>query len=262
MSLAHWIPPVLVPAIRHWTGLGLRFEGNFPDFGKAMNAAAGYDDAKILEKVVSATRLVVSGSAAAERDGILLTDEQPPWFAIAGLASAVRDPNNFHVVDFGGSLGSVYRVAKAYLPGLTRWTVIEQPHYVAAGIEFADGELAFEESFSAAARASPIDAVLFSSVLQYLPDPAEACTNADESGANRIIIDRTPFWQGLGDKYTVQKLPRRWYGADYACRIFDEHSLAMLLPNWRVVAQRICEEGQYVGANAKFNFRGYILERK
>jgi putative methyltransferase (TIGR04325 family) len=128
------------------------------------------------------------------------------------------------VLDFGGSLGSLYFQVRTQLPdcGFLRWRVVEQPAFVEAGRrEFQNGELEFYSSVAAACDAGMPDVLLLASVLPYLPAPFEILARLLETGAPWILVDRTGFTRDGGSRLTIQRVPRSIYPASYPCWFLD-----------------------------------------
>lgn len=262
-----WLPPALFSLAGRWSGRALRWEGVPPRWEDAVRRSTGYDDASILQRVAAATREVVAGRAAYERDSVLFQEPAPPSpLLFPLLRHALRHPGPLDVVDFGGSLGSTYRLCRAFLPeGLAlRWTVVEQPAFVAAGqAEFATEELRFAPSLDALPPAAGPRLLLASSVLQYLQRPAAVLDTFETSGAATLVVDRTPVWDGPADALAVQHVPPHIYRASYPCWILSRPALlARWRAGWRLVADVPAPEGRrQASGGPAFEFRGFILER-
>ncbi len=144
-----WLPAESIRLVREWSGLGVRFEGEYLSWDQAARKAQGYDASAILEQVCQATLAARDGRAAFERDGVLFSEPDFPYSLLAGLLRvAALDRGQLKVLDFGGALGSSYFQCRPWLSGLAalRWLVVEQPNYVKLGRErLADGTLGFIE---------------------------------------------------------------------------------------------------------------------
>jgi putative methyltransferase (TIGR04325 family) len=182
------------------------------------------------------------------------------------LRAAALEGGRLRVVDFGGSLGSVYRQCRSMLEGLTsiRWTVIEQEAFVIAGrAEFTTDELRFERAIEDVPNDEQT-VIMASSVLQYLEDPAAALDTFAQSAARHLIIDRTPMGAQSSDRLCVQYVPAHIYPGSYPCWILSRSRLMDgLLRAWNVVCDFPCAEGTArTDDGLEFEFRGVILERK
>jgi putative methyltransferase (TIGR04325 family) len=196
------------------------FRGRYASWEEARAASTGYDQPAILEKVRAATLKVVRGEAACERDSVAFDRVEYSTSLLACLLYvASRHGNRLEVIDFGGSLGSSYwqnRKMLAHL-SLTRWSVVEQPHFLAVGqAEIAGDILRFEPTVDACLTACAPNVLLLSSVLQYLEDPYRSLADLLAHGVPFVILDRTAFFvDDLADRLTVETVPPEIYEASY-----------------------------------------------
>lgn len=261
------LPPALFRALGRLTGRSTRYVDHGSDWAAANAASCGYGDESIVTRVAQATREVLAGRAAFERDSVLFQRFEAPFHLLAPiLRHAVRHGGPLEIIDFGGALGGIYRQCRPFLapaPSL-RWHVVEQAIFADAGRrEFQTAELQFHESLD---RLPPMDApplLLASSVLQYLPDPGAMLQHWTDSPATTLVIDRTPLSEAAADRVCVQHVPSHIYRASYPCWVLSrERLLARLQPHWRVVAEFDCPEGRHrLGGGTTFEYKGLILER-
>lgn len=202
-------------------GQVLEWEGDYPDWQSACEVCGdGYSNDEIFARVTRAAWAVHNQEALWDRDSVLFHHEEYSWALVAGLmAAAVQNNGRLHVLDFGGALGSTFHQNKRFL-NLARevvWHIVEQPHVVDYGqANFTDGQCKFHHTMADCLRNNPINVILFSSVLQYMPDPYALLQEAVDSRPQAIIIDRTPFLPGR-DQITVQRVPEDIYPAAYPC---------------------------------------------
>jgi putative methyltransferase (TIGR04325 family) len=263
-----WLPPRLVKHLSRWSGLGLRFVECTPDWAAARVRCGGYDAAAILERVAAATREVVAGRAAFERDSVLFAQHEFRYPVLAALLhSAARNRGCLNVLDVGGSLGSVYWQARPYLQQLERvdWRVIEQSAFVERGsAEFGSAQLSFFDAIEEAGAGGERPLLLLSSTLQYLPDPDEMLRRIAGSPATHLLIDRTPVMDVDRHALCLQHVPAAIYSASYPCWLLSRGSLmATLDRDWRVMSEFACDEGERItDRGRRFEFRGWHLERR
>jgi putative methyltransferase (TIGR04325 family) len=141
------------------------------------------------------------------------------------LYVASRCENRLDVIDFGGSLGSSYwqnRHLLAHLRHL-RWSVVEQPHFVIVGqSEIANETLRFYPSIAAALADGPANAILLSSVLQYLEDPFALFGSILSTGVQFVLLDRTSFFvDDLPDRISVEDVHPSVYEGSYPAWFFN-----------------------------------------
>jgi len=186
-------PGPLRRMIRSFVSPDLR---TYPSWADALAAAGtNYASPEILAYVRRAALRVKAGKAAYERDGIAYATAEYRWPLLALISTLAAERRGcLHLADFGGSLGSVYFQHRTFLAEIPQlhWSVIEQSHFVSCGnAEFADDRLHFFTAWPdlIAARGTP-DAVIFSGVLNCIPDPIEELTAASALGIERLFIDR------------------------------------------------------------------------
>ena len=257
------LPPIVADlAARHRDPA---WSGDYPSWAEALADSSGYDSPVILERVAAAALKVRHGEAVHERDGVVFEAIEYSWPLLAGLLwVAAREGGRLDVLDFGGALGSTYAQNRHFLAPLAalRWSVVEQPHFVARGrSEFQDERLRFYESVEACLAENRPNVLVLSSVLQYLERPYELLEGLDRFPF--AVVDLTPVHGGHDDRLTVQEVPPGIYPARYPCWIFSEARLiAALQRSARVVAAFDAYLGHDLSvAGLKARYRGYILER-
>lgn len=213
------LPPLVArPLARRF--LGVRYTGSYATWAEAQRASRGYDAPDILEQVLAAARVVRDGKAAYERDGVTFQEPAYRWPLLAALlAEAARHDGRLRVLDFGGSLASVYFQHRALLRGLKelRWAVVEQAAFVEAGRrEFANEELTFHPTLAEAAAMGP-HVILFSGVLGWIAEPHAMLAETIALEPPAIILDRTPMTGDARDVAKVQRVPASIYRASYPC---------------------------------------------
>jgi putative methyltransferase (TIGR04325 family) len=224
--LKNWLPPVIVPIIHRLRRNCIRFEGSYENWEDAFADCTGYDAESILANVLKASLKVKRGEAVYERDSVLFDSVEYSWPVTAGLMlAAAQNAGRLDLIDFGGALGSSYFQNQVFLNELThiRWSVIEQLHYVRAGREhIADENLRFYETSEQCLLENQPNAVLFSGVLQYLPEPRLVVDSFAKLGVDYLIIDRTPFLVNEeASLIKVQRVPSSIYAASYPCWFFN-----------------------------------------
>jgi putative methyltransferase (TIGR04325 family) len=230
-------PPIVSRAFARRSRHATRFVDGYQSWDEATAAATGYSHDAILSQVERATRTVVAGQAAFERDGVTFDEVEYRWpVAAALLWQAARSHGALSVLDFGGSLGSTYRQYSRLLADLdVRWGVVEQPSFVAAGRQFEDGRLSFHDDVEPCARSLRPNVGLFSSVLQYLPDPHGVVDAVAATGVEVLVIDRTPMTETTHDIPAVQVVPESIYAASYPSWLLSRERLVRRLSDWEVV---------------------------
>lgn len=254
------VPPALLrPIVRRF--FRVRWTGSYATWAEARAAAKGYEDREVFARILAAARLARDGGCAFERDGMAFAEPAVNAQLLAGLQQAVAG-GNLSVLDFGGSLGSVYRQHRTALavPGVIDWRVVEQPHFVEAGQrEFSTAELRFFPTVDEACAGGQPEVLLLSSVLSYLEDPHALLRDVARRKFRHILIDRTGVTADKTDRLTVQRAPRSLHSATYPCWFLSrERLLAPFAADYGVRAEYETLDGQAWG----LPFRGYHLERR
>lgn len=223
--LKQFIPPVLF-TLKAKLSKQYRWNGHYDTWTKAKQLTKGYDEAHILEKVKSAALKVKNGEAAFERDSVCFDKKEYDFNVLASLLYvASLNQNKLTVLDFGGSLGSLYYLYKDFLAHIDlKWCVVEQEHYVNCGGEnFQDSILEFYDKTEGVIKKYQIDIILFSSVLQYLESPYVVLEDLLKITKTKFLfIDKTPLIGIKEDYIAIQKVPPSIYSASYPCWIFSE----------------------------------------
>lgn len=207
----------------------LRFNGDYPTWDEACAHALGYDAPLIFEKTRDSIRKVASGEAVFERDSVIFDIPEYPFSTIAGLLfTACARGGRLSVIDFGGSLGSVFFACRPWLSTLAElnWSVVEQSHYVNCGqSEFANDTLAFHNNLEESIAWHRPDVILLSGVLHFLPDAISLVEKLCQLDVPFLFIERTPFWESDRHRIVIQHVPAEIYAASYTCWLFCERLL-------------------------------------
>ncbi len=189
----------------------------------------GYDHDAIFEKVKNAALKVKNGEAVFERDSVLFYQpEYNPHLVQLFDTITKNNGGNLNLIDFGGSLGSVYFQYKDKLNTYTyvRWCVVEQSHFVDFGKKELESEsLKFYYTIQDCMKENRVNAVLLSSVLSYLEDPYQLLSEITALNPEFIIIDKTLLIGSESDVICKQVVPESIYNASYPCRILSKDKL-------------------------------------
>lgn len=264
-AVRNWLPPAITGWIQNKRRHDSYFEGEFPTWEEARSKCSGYDSDDILLRVLAATLNVKRGGAAYERDSVLFDRAEYEWPVVAGLLrTASLNGGRLSVLDFGGALGSSYFQHRALLENLPemRWSVVEQAHYVRAGQEqIQDRILRFYSSIEDCAADSKPNAIILSSVVQYLEAPENILSELLICGADTVILDRTIVNTSSGHRIYVQHVPASIYPASYPCRSLSESKLlAEFGPRYRLVSDFPTLTFPALDS-IQSEFKGFLFER-
>ena len=227
-KLILWIPPIFLYLIKLLLPNKKKgfFKGPYDKMSEAIIDSVGYDGDKILKKVLRSTKEVKSGKKVYERDGILFDKIEYSWEVLASLLW-VASQEKLCVIDIGGSLGTSYFQNKKFIDHLDflEWNIIEQPHFVKAGIKhIQDKQIKFYSNIQQCLKFCNPNVVLVSSSLQYMNDLEKFLDDIINIDANAVIFDRTIIQKSNRNKLYVQHAPDS-IGGSYPCYAVSENWL-------------------------------------
>ncbi|MEO8389155.1 methyltransferase, TIGR04325 family [Polaromonas sp.] len=243
------------------------FEGEFPSWSAAAQLATGYGASAILRKLVDATREVVAGRAAYERDTVLFGQAQVSHPLFSWLLYAARELDEpLKVMDFGGALGSAYHQHRRFLESELRWGVVEQQKIVDAGrAEFATPSLDFFASASECMESFGANFLLLSASLQYMQDPYGLLDQLLAFNFPYCLVDRTTSHRLGRDRVFVQHVPEWIYSASYPIWLLDADRLEQCFDRhgYEVIDLFEPYPGSFAG-NREFQapYMGWFLQKK
>jgi putative methyltransferase (TIGR04325 family) len=233
------LPPLLTSWVGRLVSPTIRFAGPYPSWDAASARSSGYSAKAVLE---TAARQTLEQRAQAWLGGGELFQGRlrHSWPVLAGLLrAAVEAAGRLSVLDFGGGLGALHFVLRPFLGGVQRlrWSVVEQPHFVARGREqFEDDVLRFHGSPEECLAAESPNVLVLAGVLQYLPDPGAQLDRLLALRIPHVIVDRAMLLEGNDDVLAVQELPRSLGGTSYPCWFFGGERFATRFAGYQLVA--------------------------
>ena len=262
-----WLPPVLHNYLNRFVGRenNTSFEGSYNTWQEADALSNGYGNMDILEKVLSATLKVKNGEAVYERDSVIFDQIEYSWPVLTGLMwAAAQNSGCLKVLDFGGSLGSSYFENRLFLNSLPNfsWNVVEQTHFVVAGKKhIQDKYLRFYETIDDCVQDIKPNAILLSSVLQYLRDPGKIIDTLIKIGSDVILIDRTIVNSNSVNNIYIQHVSSTIYSASYPCYSLSESWLLNRIGNTYDMVADFTSLDFPALRNINSEFKGYIFKK-
>ena len=262
----------LVPPIFNtiwWFSFKYGWKGDFENFESAQKEAGGYNADHILEKIIATTQRVKDGLVPYERDGIEYDQIKMNFPLLTSLLwIASKNSGNLTVLDFGGSLGTGYFQTKPYLKGLSnlQWCIVEQENYVNAGIKhFENEELHFYYTVKECMQKHQPDIILFNGVLQYIGDAYMLLDEVRSAKIPFVYFDYTAYLDQEKDRFTIQKVPPVYYGADasYACIFFSKPKMFQWLKmHYELCYEFISDPDKYYLELMPFQYEGQLWQLK
>ena len=191
----------------------------------AENQCGGYATTAILESVVKASRSVANGDALYERDGVTYRHFAENAHLVSALKYIAKTEGRFEVLDFGGSLGSIYRQHRWFLSDFTNfiWCVVEQKTFVDTGRKmFENNKLKFETTISDACSHYKPNIALMSNALQRVENPFDVLDEVAKFNIPYLFIDRTPVIESAENRITHSIFPAKSCHATYPSWLFSE----------------------------------------
>lgn len=232
------LPPIAVQTINVITGRNIQWIGEYSSWEEASSCTRGYDPDIYLDKLIHTTQIVKNDNTKSERDSVLFDKIIYPYPLLSNLFAITSffQAKSLYILDFGGSLGSLYfqnRKFLQFLPSYT-WNILEQDKIIAIGKKFFQTDELFFHADSKDAKKnckpSDIKILILSSVLQYLEDPyitlSMLIKNFEFDG---IIVDRTPFSKDKSHHIVIQKVPKSIYKTQYPCHLFSKSNFLKFL---------------------------------
>jgi putative methyltransferase (TIGR04325 family) len=247
-------------------GQSIVFDGDYGSWDDATRNSTGYDANVILEKTCAALLKVKSGEAVYERDSVLFDKIQHSFPVLAGLLRAAQaHDGRLCVVDFGGALGSSYFQCRGFLQAVQQfeWLVVEQSAHIACGRKnFESNQLRFYNTIEECKAGHQPNALLLSSVLQYLPNPYDVLQKLLSHRISHVIIDRTAFLVSDRERLTVQHVPDSIYPASYPAWFFSETKFTAAIESagYSLAADFPSYVDDYSPEGEKGNYKGFIYE--
>lgn len=158
------------------------------------------------------------GKAKFESDSVLFDTKEYNYPLLANVMYALSSfPRNeyINILDFGGSLGSSFFQNRDRLLGYKyKWHIVEQVNFVEFGRSHIP-EIIFHNSIEDYIKNNGCDMCILSSVIQYFDEPYDWLRRILVCKFKYIIVDRTLFNPGEGERCGIQYVPPEIYDAQY-----------------------------------------------
>jgi putative methyltransferase (TIGR04325 family) len=260
------ITPLFLIELYSIKNRNLKFIGHYQSWNVAKNQCRGYDDPRLVQKILDSCLKVKNGEAKWERDSVLFNEIEFNWpLSTVLMWCASLNSNKINIVDFGGSLGTAYFQNLIFLNhlGYLEWNIIEQNIFVKAGNEhFKTDKLRFIKDFNEI-KSEKIDFILFGSSLQYLEDPYKHFLYSMSLKPDFIMIDKTPFSELDLDVISKQVVSKNIIESSYPIHIFSfAKFIKIIKQDWQIISIYDTAEVHLTSRGLKFTFKGIILKRK
>jgi putative methyltransferase (TIGR04325 family) len=217
----------------------------YPDYESALkHCGEGYADRELAEVTLAMILAVLPSD--------LKVALHPPNTEATLTALQLIPGKEPHILDFGGSFGPHYFLAKQCLPKRYRWAVVETETIVSLGERIANDELRFFTNIEAAREwLGRVDIVHASGSLQCTPQPKATLETLVDLRAPCLALGRTAV--ALGPQcVTIQVSQLSWNGPGALPRgipdrivkyprvfMAKEDFVGTILPHYRLVFQNV-----------------------
>jgi len=256
------LAPPIVNTLRFFS-FKYGWKGNYKTFDEAAAKCGGYNEGKILERIIKTTKMVKTGEAVYERDGIIYDEIHLNANLLnALLLVAYRNNNNLNVVDFGGLLGTTYYQNIKYLSHLNlTWNIVEQAHFVEIGKKsFENNHIKFHYTIDEClAKIGNADIMIINGVIQYIKNPYDMLAQFQSYSIPYLIFDTMGYNDNDSDRITIQNVPPIFYGiaASYPCTFFNKTKFEnQLLSNYNKEFEFLTEQSKYYINFKPFRYEG------
>lgn len=224
------IPPVFYSILNKVLRRRVRWSGPYESWSQASLRCEGYDNDLIIRKTKEAVEQVINGNANYERDSVLFYDNNlnKKYLAALFLANSIKKQREMRVLDFGAGLASQYLQHRSIIDHFDRleYNIIEQNKFVSIGNDLFNGDKKLNFYESSQEINGTVDLLIFSSVLQYLPNYDKIIDEVLTLKPAVIFVDKTPY-DIIAEipRVYVQKVPANIYKAEYPSLIFNQNTL-------------------------------------
>lgn len=209
-----------------------KWVGHYKNFHQ-VSRKFSYENLNIAEKCFESAEKVFSGKFPFERDGYLFNQIEYSFGLLSSLFYIGNSCKKISIIDFGGGFGTTYiqnKILERFFP--IEWLVVEQKSYVdKAKSSNVITAINFYENIESINTES-CNAILFSSVLQYLEDPKDLLNKICKLKIKYLIIDRTPVLNLSTSSFVTRQVnDSKVQDSSYPCWQFCEASLLFEVEN-------------------------------
>ena len=228
-TIKNILPPVLIKILQRKDEYN--FRGEYRSWEEAVKSSSGYGSESIRNKLVEALEQIKNDPTLWERDTVIFPKPQLQYGLILHLLTSILKDKELSIIDFGGSIASLYRQFKYVTNNCLQvdWRIIEQEYVVELGKKYfkENPDLKFFNEINKGIEVNKKSILIVSGSLQYLRDPFTFIESV--MGNNKvkyILLDRIPFLEDLSRNIiTVQHVHPSIYSASYPAWLISKDIL-------------------------------------
>lgn len=203
-----------------------KWVGRYKNFHQ-ISKRFSYENLNIADKCFDSAEKVFLGEFPFERDGYLFNKIEYSFGLLSSLFYIGNSCKKISIIDFGGGFGTTFiqnKILESFFP--IDWSVVEQKNYVdKAKSSNVFNAINFYEDIEFI-KIERFNAILFSSVLQYLEDPKDLLNKICKLKIKYLIIDRTPILNSSIDSFVTRQVNDiKVQDSSYPCWQFSETDL-------------------------------------
>ena len=201
----------------------IALKGIYNSWEEAQAECDGYDSEIIWDKVKCAVDKVKSGEAAFERDGFAFIEPHYNYPVLSFLLQRYIEDGKLHILDFGGSLGSMYYQHRDVMKNMSdlKWNIVEQFPVVDYGKKnLEDEKLLFCYDID---DVELCNFIIVGSSIQYINNYMLYLNKLVSKKVTHIVFDKIPV--SNQEWISIEVVHEPIYEASYPIRVFDKEKL-------------------------------------
>jgi len=216
----------------------LPYTGPFETWELAVASAVGYDSAYALKKVRDGILSVLKNEMSYERDGTVF-EKMPEKYTLRSQIKSLLSSDSV-IIDFGGGLGGTFVNNQDLFT--SDWNgdyyVVEQTVFCEEGSKISkmfNLPVRFVDDLSQISDKPHI--LIFSGVLQYIPDWRQVVSIALQKKPPFIVIDRQPLTNAETQIYVQENDGYYESKVSYPSRIINKSEFLSVFDNYEVIEE-------------------------
>lgn len=236
------------------------FLGDYKSYEEALAASSGYEADEVVEHLRSRELARIESESFLSNE-ISVRDQQ----FIAALGIMFSSINGFtRLLDFGGGLGSHFRLAKRFFGSkIESWVIVETKALSSVGQELytVTEKVVFKNKIELPSN-EKFNIVIAIGALQCTDDPLRWFKDLEGLNSDWMYIDRLPLVDSTVDRLTVQNSYSYQKGSYPSWFLSREKWESIFSKEFTFEAKWKSDEEPLVLDGRQINMNGFLLRRK
>lgn len=208
----------------------LYYRGPYKTWDEAKKMSHGYNHKVIFNKTKKAALMILKKNYGYERDSKIFYDNNYNKYLVSKINFVKKKTVN--ILDYGGSLGSIYFQNKKKINKEIVWSIIDLKKIVQEGKKnFESRNLKFFYNLKHYKKKMLPDILILSSSLQYLKNWHNILSQLVALKPKYIFILKTSFSEKKQNQIFIQKIPSSIYKSSYPFWGLDLGVILKILSN-------------------------------